>query len=191
MPSKKGTKMKVLNKILEIILNIIIVLISIVVIIALVYVVQTKVQNKPSANIFGYTAFEVATGSMSGTIEIGDMVIVEITDNIQENDIIVYIQDDNFITHRVIEIKEDTIITKGDANTSRDLPIEKSQIFGKVVKVIPDVGIWKKVLTTPSVLIAIIITIILFGLAISYDTTDKNATKEKETCNKQNVRKDI
>lgn len=171
--------MKVLNKILEIILNIIIVLISIIVIIALVYAIQTQIQNKPSANIFGYTAFEVATGSMSGTIEIGDVVIVEITDNIKENDIIVYTQDGNFITHRIIEIKEDKIITKGDANTSSDLPIEKSQIFGKVVKVIPNVGIWKKVLTTPSVLISIIVTITLFGIAISYDTKDKEDKKDK------------
>ena len=153
--------MKVLNKILEVILNIVIVVISIIIIIALVYVIQTKVQHKQNANIFGYSAFEVATGSMSGTIEIGDMVIVKITDEIQQNDIIVYKQEDNFITHRVIEINENTIITKGDANTSNDLPIEKSQIFGKVVKVIPNVGIWKKVLTTPSVLIAIIIIIIL------------------------------
>lgn len=164
--------MKVLNKILEIILNIIIVLISIIVIIALVYVLQTKVQHKESANIFGYTAFEVATGSMSGTIEIGDMVIVKITNDIQTNDIVVYKQDNNFITHRVIEIKEDTIITKGDANTSNDLPIEKNQIFGKVIKVIPKVAIWKKVLTTPSVLITIIITVALFGIAISYDTSE-------------------
>lgn len=153
--------MKVLNKILEVILNIVIVVISIIIIIALVYVIQTKVQHKQNANIFGYSAFEVATGSMSGTIEIGDMVIVKITDEIQQNDIIVYKQEDNFITHRVIEINENTIITKGDANTSNDSPIEKSQIFGKVVKVIPNVGIWKKVLTTPSVLIAIIIIIIL------------------------------
>ena len=37
-------------------------------------------------NIFGYTFFEVATGSMADTIEIGDVVVVEITKEIQEDE---------------------------------------------------------------------------------------------------------
>ena len=59
--------------------------------------------------MFGYTALEVVTGSMSGTIEIGDLVIVELTKDINVGDIIVYGQDDNLITHRVIEINEENI----------------------------------------------------------------------------------
>lgn len=168
--------MKLFNKILEILLDIVIIIIAIIVIFALIYVIQTKVMKKENANLFGYTAFEVATGSMSGTIEIGDVVIVKITNEIQENDIIVYKQDNNFITHRVLKINEDTIITKGDANNSQDAPISKNQIFGKVIKNIPNIAIWKKVLTTPSVLITMIITIILLGVAVNYDTSEK---KEK------------
>lgn len=171
--------MKVVNKILEIILNIIIAIMSVAVIIALVYVIQTKLLKKENANIFGYTAFEVATGSMSGTIEIGDMVIVKVTDSVKKDDIIVYKEDGNFITHRLIKINEDSLITKGDANNSEDLPISKSQIFGKVIKVIPNISIWKMVLTTPEILISIIITIVLFGLIITNNTfKDKENIKE-------------
>lgn len=171
--------MKLFSKILEIILDIIIVIISIIVIIALIYVVQTKVMKKENANLFGFTAFEVATGSMSGTIEIGDVVLVKITDEISENDIIVYKQENNFITHRALKIDGDTIITKGDANSSEDMPIKKEQLFGKVIKIIPNVAIWKKVLTTPSVLITMIITIVLLGFAVNYDTSEKTEKKEK------------
>ena len=57
---------------------------------------QNSIFNNSYANIFGYTFFEVATGSMSNTIEIGDVVIVKITKEVQENEIIVYSEDNNF-----------------------------------------------------------------------------------------------
>ncbi len=174
--------MKAVKKILEIILNVIIILISIMIIIVIIYAIQTKVLKKNGATIFGYTAFEVATGSMAGTIEIGDVVIVKSTRDIKANDIIVYKENNNFITHRALEINEDKIITKGDANNTTDQPIDKEQVFGKVIKIIPNVAIWKKVLTTPSVLISVVITIVLFGIAICYNTSDnkqEKITKEK------------
>ena len=165
--------MKILRNILAIILDIVIAIITILIIIAAIYVVQTKVQHKQNANIFGYTAFEVVTGSMSGTIEIGDLVIVKITDSVEPNDIIVYQQEDHFVTHRVLEINGENIVTKGDANSSKDLPISNKQVLGKVAIVIPKVGIWKKVLTTPSVLIAIIITVILITAIVYYNPPKK------------------
>lgn len=165
--------MKILRNILAIILDIVIAIITILIIIAATYVIQTKVQHKQNANIFGYTAFEVVTGSMSGTIEIGDLVIVKITDSVEPNDIIVYQEADHFVTHRVLEINGEKIVTKGDANSSKDLPISNKQVLGKVVAVIPKVGIWKKVLTTPSVLIAIIITVILITAIVYYNPPKK------------------
>ena len=165
--------MKILRNILAIILDIVIAIITILIVIATIYVVQTKVQHKQNANIFGYTAFEVVTGSMSGTIEIGDLVIVKITDSVEPDDIIVYQEEDHFVTHRVLEINGEKIVTKGDANSSKDLPISNKQVLGKVVAVIPKVGIWKKVLTTPSVLIAIIITVILITAIVYYNPPKK------------------
>lgn len=165
--------MKILRNILAIILDIVIAIITILIIMAAIYVVQTKVQHKQNANIFGYTAFEVVTGSMSGTIEIGDLVIVKITDSVEPNDIIVYQEADHFVTHRVLEINGENIVTKGDVNSSKDLPISNKQVLGKVAIVIPKVGIWKKVLTTPSVLIAIIITVILITAIVYYNPPKK------------------
>lgn len=160
--------MKIIQKILAVILDVVIAIISLLIVIATIYVIQTNVQHKQNANIFGYTAFEVATGSMSGTIEIGDLVIVKITDSVEKEDIIVYQEQDHFVTHRVLEINGETIVTKGDANNSKDLPISNKQVLGKVVAVIPKVGIWKKVLTTPSVLIGIIITVLLITATVYY-----------------------
>ena len=63
------------------------------------------------------------------------------------------------------------IITKGDANNSEDKPIKEEQILGKVVKIIPKVGIWKDILLSPEILILIVILIILIGFLISRKTT--------------------
>ena len=171
---------KVINKISTIILNILLVIVSILIIIGLYYLVQIKVLNNSYANIFGYTFFEVATGSMSNTIEIGDVVIVKITKEVQENEIIVYSEDNNFITHRLITKDENgKFITKGDANNSEDKPIEDTQILGKVIYIIPKIGILKRAILSPQVLILILTLIILLGMALKL-TTNKGAKDEQK-----------
>ena len=116
---------------------------------------QISVLNKKYSNLFGYTFFEVTTGSMSNTIEINDVVIVKITKDIKKDDIITYINDDVIITHRVVEQNGEQIITKGDANNDLDKPIQRDMVLGKVVKTIPRLGIWFKVFTDIKVIISI------------------------------------
>ena len=167
----------ILKKIGNITLNIL-VFIAIIFLIFSGYVIyQVKLQNKQYASICGYTALEVVTGSMSKTIDIGDLVIVKLTQNINVGDIIVYSQDNNLITHRVIEINEKNIITKGDSNNTADEPIKKENVVGKVIYVVRKFGILKDVFSSPLVLICISITILLFGIAIICKNEDK--MKEK------------
>lgn len=153
--------MKKLSKILGYILNVLIILVTIIIILAIYYFIQIKVSNKPYANIFGYTFFEVATGSMEPTIDVGDVIIVKVTNEVNENDIIVCNKDNAFITHRLIRIEEENFITKGDANNTEDEPMNKSDLVGKVVNIIPNFSLWKKVIFTPQVIIPIFIMLIL------------------------------
>lgn len=125
--------MKILKKIILIMLDILIVFISILVIIAITYVFQTKILHKKYADVLGFTAFRVITGSMADTINIGDIVIVKINDNIKINDIIVYQDNDYFVTHRLIQENGNELVTRGDANNSEDVPISRNQVLGKVV----------------------------------------------------------
>ena len=170
--------MKFLEKLLKTIFDIVTILIILLVIIIAYNFFQISILNKKYSNFFGYTFFEVTTGSMSGTIEINDVVIVKINDNIKENDIITYQLDDTIITHRLIKMEDNQLITKGDANNAEDKPIEKKSVIGKVVKTIPKLGIWIKVLSDVKVIASIIVTIILFGLAVS---TDKKEKQKEET----------
>ena len=98
---------------------------------------------------------------MEPTIDVGDVIIVKITNEVNENDIIVCNKDNAFITHRLIRIEEDNFITKGDANNTEDEPMNKRDLVGKVVNIIPNFSLWKKVIYTPQVIIPIFVMLIL------------------------------
>ena len=165
---------KSICKISEAILNIFLMIAIILAIIAICYSFLTKILKKKYANIIGYTAFEVVTGSMANTINVGDIVFVKITESVSENDIIVYESEDGIITHRLISIDGENFIAKGDANNQEDDPIKKEQLIGKVIKIMPEIAIWRDVLLTPEIIILITISISLIGIVISLsDKEDK------------------
>ena len=129
-----------LYKIIGYILNILLIIITLLILVGIYYIIQIKILKNDFANLCGYTFFEVATGSMENTINIGDVVIVNLTKDVNENDIIVYKDDNNFITHRLIKKQADKLITRGDANNSEDKPINEDQILGKVIYIVPKMG---------------------------------------------------
>ena len=145
---------------------------------------QVDVQKKQYVNIFGYSFFEVITGSMSPTIEVQDLVLVKIgQEDINVDDIITYIKDDAVITHRVITIDGDTFVCKGDNNNTTDSAIKRDIIIGKVVKIIPGVGTFKETLFTPSVLMPFLVTFVLFGIYFNFHDKDKKEEKKNEVQN--------
>jgi signal peptidase len=121
---------------------------------------MTKVFKQEYVNIFGYTYFIVATGSMSGTIEVNDIIIVKINDDFKEKDIITYNNKGSFITHRVEKIKDDKVITKGDVNNLEDDPVLKKDIIGRVVFVVSFSALLK--ITAVLLLLTIILIVINF-----------------------------
>ena len=161
-----------MKRILKIITNIFTILMICLILFIGYYLIQIRIMNKQYANICGYTFFEVVTGSMANTINIGDVIIVKINSNYEENDIIVYEKEKSYITHRIIEIKEDGIVTKGDNNNTEDEIINKEQILGKVIKVIPKVGTIKRIILEPSIIVSIIL-IIMTCIILSIIKNDK------------------
>ena len=125
----------------KIITDIIIILLSIIAIIVIWGFVQVSIQHKEYVNIFGYSIFSTETGSMSKTIEKGDIVIVKLGENtLNEKDIITYKSGNAIITHRIKKIDGNTIIAKGDSNNTEDDPIEKDMVIGKVVYIFNNVS---------------------------------------------------
>ena len=145
----------------------------------------TFTNDKVHANYFGYRVFEIASGSMEPTLSVKDVIIVKVNNKkLNKDDIIAYVGDnDSIITHRIIMIDKDNLIVKGDANNTVDSPINRNQVIGKVVKIYPQLGIWKRILTEPKTLILIFITFLLFDAALSYDGK-KQVKKDKDDIKK-------
>ncbi|HBJ12350.1 MAG TPA: signal peptidase I [Clostridiales bacterium] len=179
--------MKVVKKICRWIFDIILFIILAIALIIAYNHIQINIKGNTYTTMLGYSAFEVATGSMSNTIEIGDVILVKLiepNETLSENEIVVFTQDTTLVTHRIIKINGDQIITKGDANNTQDDPISRGQIIGKVVKIIPDVKMWKEIILTPKVLIPTSISILLLWIFFSYDK-EKDVKKTKKVIEEQ------
>lgn len=163
----------IFEKVIHTILNILIFVGIFIMILVGYNYVQLQILNKSYTNFFGYTIFEISTGSMKDTLNIYDIVIVKITKEVNQNDIITYQYGDEMITHRIIEMKENEIITKGDANNSEDKKITKENVIGKVIFVCPKAGIWIRVFSEPKVLVSLCITLILIGKATAKENNSK------------------
>ena len=129
--------MKTVSKIFKIVFKILAIIVGIFLLLSIDAWMQVNLFRKNYASIFGYSIFNVVTGSMSGTIEINDYVIVKNTDDVQINDIITFTSSGELITHRLVQISGGNYITRGDANTADDYSIAKKDIVGKVVLVLP------------------------------------------------------
>lgn len=160
------------SKIIDSILNVLIVFFVLFLFVSMYTAIQVKIFKNDYADFFGYSMFEIQTGSMHGAIEVGDWIITKSTSDVKVGDIVTYRNGKDYITHRIIESYGGTYVTKGDANTSSDDAIDKSQIVGKVVKILHGFGFFKKTIFNPIVMLLLIITLYLFNL-----TFKKNKSK--------------
>ena len=77
--------------------------------------------------------YKVQTGSMERGIHVNDYIFVLKKNSYSKNDIITYRYEDTFITHRIVKIDGNKIITKGDANNVEDDEISIDKVVGKVI----------------------------------------------------------
>jgi len=119
---------------------------------------------------FGFGAAVILSGSMEPQLSVNDLIIVKPDDNYVVGDIVVYQDKSSLIVHRIVDIDENIITTKGDANYSADKPIDISAIKGKVITTIPYIGIIINYLKSP---VGIVITILLSIFLIEYPNNQK------------------
>lgn len=174
MDNKAVIKMlKYINKIFQVFIDILVFIITVFILFSLYNFISLKVLDKEYSNILGVSIFEIVSGSMEPTLNVKDLIIVKKVDNIIKDDIITYIDNKDFITHRVIKIEGNTLITKGDSNNSNDVKIDKDKVIGKVIFRIPKGGLVREIFTTPKVIISVVVTLILISLSVSYIPKDK------------------
>ena len=132
--------------------------------------IATDIMKKDYVNVFGYTYFVVKTGSMSGTLEIDDIIIVKIDDNPKINDIITYVNDDGeIITHRLIRKTGNKLIAQGDVNNAEDNPITKDRLIGIV-----------KLVISPSFILKVVATFLILFIFLALINFDSIIHKKEE-----------
>ena len=94
---------------------------------------------------FLYGVLVIGSNSMSKTIEKGDIVFFQKTEEITKGDVIVFLSDDMRVVHRVIDMKkvngEIRYYTKGDANVAPDMDyVTNSNLVGKVLFKVKYIG---------------------------------------------------
>ena len=167
--------MKALKKVAKIIIDFLTILVFLLLIIIIFAKVNTMFSESGYFQLFKYSVFNVASGSMEPTIKKGDVILIKKTKDYEVDDIVTFYSDGDYITHRIVYKKGVYYVTKGDANNTKDVAISEKDIIGEVIKIYPNAGIWQKVFTSPSIIIMVFVTLILFDFAFSY----KGFKKEK------------
>ena len=80
----------------------------------------------------------ITSGSMWPELKKGDLILIKGINSKEEiniGDIIVYTNVKGFTIHRVIEMNENNLVTKGDANNVKDSPIKYEEVIGKTLTI--------------------------------------------------------
>ena len=143
--------------------------------------------------VFGANPFYVvSSGSMEPVLKVNDVLIVRdggSWEGLTVGDIIVFdrpVGGDRVIVHRIVDVDVDSdsdrvVRTRGDANPASipgtDYPIRQDDYIGKVIYVIPGIGIITKVISPPVnyIIIAIILAILFFNRLGRKNNSDKDA----------------
>ena len=129
--------------------------------------------------ICGIVPYVVLSGSMEPTIDTGSLCFINKhakIENIKEKDIIAFkLNDGTLVTHRVIEIGDNRVKTKGDNNDDVDGGyITANNFVGKNLFWIPKVGyVVKAFQTIKGKIIIITCVVLLFVIGLLFDEDKK------------------
>lgn len=110
-------------------------LIIVILVIILCFVIFSKFYyQRTLVKLGGIGAMIVLSGSMEPTIKLNEMIIIKEQSEYKKGDIVTYKDScNNLITHRILEVDGERIITQGDNNTNVDSSIKKADVQGKVI----------------------------------------------------------
>lgn len=126
---------------------------------------------------FGIGASVVLSGSMEPTLSVGDLLIVKEQPGYEVGDIVVYQSGSMPVVHRIVDVAEDTVTTRGDANNVDDAAFPAQAIKGEVIAVLPLVGYLVWALKSP---IAVVVMLALAVLLVEWSFRNGKAEKEEE-----------
>lgn len=143
---------------------------AICILIYVTYEVIMARKNDEEVFIFGYKPYIILTGSMEPELQVNELVIIKKTtyDKIKIGDIINFYAPgiDKTVCHRVIDINEAGMYTKGDNNNREDLlTITEDNFVGKMVFKTSAIAFILKQVSSPIHIIKLVCFIIVIILA--------------------------
>lgn len=125
-------------------------------------------------SVFGYSLLRVSSGSMSDSINEGDIIVVRSADKYECGDVITFFSrgDAYSTTHRIIEVTDGgEFVTRGDANSTTDSElVAPDTVVGRVELVIGRQGVFIFILALVALAVAI--------LLLRRNTTAKHKKKQ-------------
>ncbi|WP_193708247.1 signal peptidase I [Alkalibaculum sporogenes] len=170
-------------RIIRVIGNTMFIITMLVILVLLLNVIQTNSKGDNSS-ILNHKIYYVDSGSMSPTIPTGSLIVVKKVDptDIRLNDVITYEGMGSYVvTHRVMEIvtREESFITRGDANNSDDpYAVDSKRIVGKVVFNAPYIGYLLKFIQSRMGFL-VIATLIILTVILTFISNKKRRITSK------------
>jgi len=101
------------------------------------------VTHHPVPKVFGFSPLVVMSGSMEPAIYPGDVVVIreQVAEKYKIGDIVTYLVGQTVYTHRIVGEENGLFILKGDRNNTVDDSVAAEQFEGKVLLIIPKIGV--------------------------------------------------
>ncbi len=107
---------------------------SIILIIIMLFIILINVSSVFNTSFLGFRTFRISSGSMMPYLKVNDLIIIKKQDKYHVNDIVTYEDNNSYVTHRIIKIKNNKYVLKGDANNTNDEGlVAKKNIVGKLL----------------------------------------------------------
>lgn len=153
----------------------------VVLVVANLYIIIARsIGGNAHPTVFGYSSAVVVSGSMTGTIDVNDIVIAKKQDSYKVDDVVSFESGESLVTHRIVDEKDGGFVTKGDANNTCDAELlSKDNIVGRVVWVIPEVGKAFEIFSSPGGMALLFIVAVLIFIGPSFLVKDRDADENK------------
>ena len=136
--------------------------------------------------LFGYKGYTVVSGSMEPTFSTGDFIFVETSpiEEIESGDVVTFTREEEFVTHRAIEITDTGLVTQGDANNIADQgKVTEDNYIGELALIVPYFG-YVVVATQQPIVLGGLVALLGLYYILTYVKSSKEEKQKAKTMKK-------
>ncbi len=150
----------------------------IILVVLLLIIVLINLLSAIDITIFGFRTYKIGSGSMEPELKVNDLIVVKEFKDYEAGDIVTFDYNGYKVTHRIVSITDNEVITKGDANNTNDKPIKKEDIVGKVIYNFTVINYINYLLSKPLTWLLILVILLLIIAVTTYMKQQERNEKE-------------